>query len=129
MMRHSKWRAGDHKVDIKVRLYFEGCSGETEFLGLKLSHVLSLVLDGLQCEVVELDLSCTQVLRVLQDADVKACAGGNLADRPAKIPDQQLRATMVCCDSPQQRGGSSLTLPVLVDEALVLCVRIDGRQS
>lgn len=36
---------------------------------------------------------------------------------------------MGCRASPELRGGSSLTLPVLVDEALVLCVRIDGRQS
>lgn len=40
------------------------------------------MLDDLQREVVELDLSGSQVLRVLQVADVKADAGGDLPDRP-----------------------------------------------
>lgn len=30
---------------------------------------------------------------------------------------------------PELSGRSSLTLPVLVDEALVLCLRVDGRQG
>lgn len=30
---------------------------------------------------------------------------------------------------PELSGKSSLTLPVLVDEALVLCLRVDGRQG
>lgn len=84
MTRRAERRVGGLKADIKTRMSFEGRRGESEFLGLKLNRVLSLVLDGLQCEVVQLDLSCTQVLRVLQDADVKARAGGDLSDRPAQ---------------------------------------------
>lgn len=110
------------------RLEDEGCSGETEFSGSKLPRgVSSLVLDGFQCEVVELDLPCTQVLRVLQDADVKAGAGGDLPDGPkdttraAQSHDGLLRVA-------RAERRVPLTLPVLVDEALVLCVGIDGRQ-
>lgn len=98
---------------------------------MTLNLALLLMLDGLKCEVVQFNLPCTQLLRVFQDTGVKTCTGRDLSDRPPKTQHSNAASVprLSALIMPELWGKSSLALPVLVDEALVLCERIDGRQG
>lgn len=91
----------------------------------------SLVLDCLKCEVVKFDLSGTQLFGIFQNAAVEAGTSGDLPDRPTNTKHTEswpCLSAMIALHL-TERQPFSLRLPVLVDEALILCVRINGRQG
>lgn len=95
---------------------------------MRLRCLFSLVLYCLKREVVQFNLSGIQSLGVLQKAAIKLCTSRNLPDRPPNTNAQcHLLCSLIALFSSEVRFLRSL--PVLVDEALILALRIDGRHS
>lgn len=74
------------------------------------------------------------MLSVLQKATVKLCTNRNLSHRPHKHTHKihgtiRLQSGFPALNNAQSVGSICLSLPVLVDEALILSVGIDGRHS
>lgn len=87
-----------------------------------------LVLDHLICEIVQLNFSGLQILRILQKAAVKICTCRNLPHRPTVTnrPTSGQDSSFYDCFM-WLRG--KLGLPVLMDEALILFVGVDDCQD